>query len=461
MALAELERLDATRATETPSVDLLTQDHKSIRRDDYWRAIPAFREIDADTFHSHVFQMRHSVTSVGKLMRCLGNLVPEGFYQDVSAGLRQAPMSIRISPHILSLMDWNDPYSDPLRTQFLPLASQQLPDHPELLLDSLDEQGHAAVPGLIHRYPDRALFLALNTCPVYCRFCTRSYAVGLDTEGVEKLHLGVNPQRWTQAFAHIASRPELEDIVVSGGDTYNLKADHIRLIGETLLKIDHVRRIRFASKGPAVMPQKLLSDVDWTDALTRIVEMGRKLHKEVALHTHFNHPNEIAGITQDAMNLLMERGITVRNQTVLQRRVNDRPETMRLLIKRLSYLNAHPYYVFFHDLVRGVEDLRTTLDSGLQLEKEIRGVTAGFNTPTFVVDTMGGGGKRNAHSYEYYSRETGIAVFTSPAVQPGAYFLYFDPMDCLDDGVQERWQHPVQRRMMLDDALEAAQQAGR
>ena len=461
MALAELERLDTTRATVNPSVDLLTEDHRTIRRDDYWRAIPAFREIDAETFHSHVFQMRHSVTSVGKLMRCLEDLVPEGFYQDVSAGLRRAPMSIRISPHILSLIDWNDPYSDPLRTQFLPLASQQLPDHPELLLDSLNEQGHAPVPGLVHRYPDRALFLALNTCPVYCRFCTRSYAVGLDTEGVEKLHLGVNPQRWTQAFAYIASRPELEDVVVSGGDTYNLKADHIRLIGETLLKIDHVRRIRFASKGPAVMPQKLLSDIDWTDALTHVVEMGRKMHKEVVLHTHFNHPNEIAGITQDAMNLLMERGITVRNQTVLQRRVNDRAETMRLLIKRLSYLNVHPYYVFFHDLVRGVEDLRTTLDTGLQVEKQVRGATAGFNTPTFVVDTMGGGGKRNAHSYEHYNRETGIAVFTSPAVRPGAYFLYFDPMDCLDGEVQERWHHPAQRRMMMDDALDAAQEAGR
>lgn len=458
MELAGPDLIDRCAATSKPLVDSFALEHKNLRRDEFWRAIPAYAAVSAQEFHTHTFQSRNSITSVGKLMHTLGDRVPAEFYQDVTEGLRHAPMGIRISPYILSLIDWDNPYSDPIRAQFLPLSSRLLPDHPELRLDSLHEQADSPVPGLTHRYFDRALFLPLNSCPVYCRFCTRSYAVGLDTEEVEKVKLSANRDRWEQAFAYIASRPELEDVVVSGGDTYNLKSDQIQTIGETLLRMDQIRRIRFATKGPAVMPQKILTDTAWVDALTRVVEMGRKMHKEVAVHTHFNHPNEITGATQDAMNRLMERGITVRNQAVLQRGVNDAPETMRLLVRRLSYINVHPYYVFFHDLVQGVEDLRTTLSSGLQLEKYVRGTTAGFNIPTFVVDTMGGGGKRNAHSYEYYNRETGIAVFTSPAVRPGAYFFYFDPIDALDDAIQERWWDPAQRRQMMDEALETAKQ---
>ncbi len=455
MELAEPEVVDDCRWLEKPPAGL---EHRTLRRDEFWRGIPAYEKIDAEAFHSHVFQTRSSITSVDRLARVLGNRVPEAFYEDVRKGLRRSPMSIRISPYILSLIDWDDPYGDPLRTQFLPVASQQLPDHPELYLDALNEQGDAPVPGLTHRYPDRALFLALDTCPVYCRFCTRSYAVGLDTEEVEKVHLGVSRERWERVFAYIASRPELEDIVVSGGDVYNLKAEQMWLLGETLLKINQIRRFRFATKGPAVIPQKLLTDRAWTDALTGVVEMGRRMHKEVVLHTHFNHPAEITGVTQDAMDLLMERGITVRNQAVLQRGVNDDAATMNLLVKRLSYVNVQPYYVFFHDLVQGVEDLRTSLEAGLQVEKRVRGTTAGFNTPTFIVDTLGGGGKRDAHSYEYYNRETGVAVYTSPVVRPGAYFFYFDPIDCLDGEVRSRWADAVWRRQMMEEALAVAKQ---
>jgi lysine 2,3-aminomutase len=309
------------------------------------------------------------------------------------------------------------------------------------------------VPGLTHRYRDKALFLPQDSCPVYCRFCTRSYAVGSDTEGVEKLKLHANLARWEKAFAYIESRPELEDIVISGGDSYNLKADHIRLIGERLLKMPNIRRIRYATKGLCVMPQKILSDEPWVNALTSVVELGRTLHKDVVVHTHFNHPNEITGVTHNAVNRLTERGITVRCQTVLQRTVNDTSAAMQLHVRRLSYINVHPYYVFFHDMVPGVEDLRTSLASGLQLEKHVRGHTAGFNTPAFVVDTMGGGGKRDAHSFEHYNRATGIAVFTSPAVKPGKNFLYFDPLLTLDEEHQWRWTQPAERRAMIEEAL--------
>lgn len=439
-----------------PPVDPASLTHKALKRGRFWAHIPAYAEVDEATFLDHKWQSKHTITNVDKLLAAVRGLVSEDFIKDAAAGFERAPMSVRVSPYMLSLIDWSDPYNDPLRIQFVPVASRLLPDHPKLGLDSLHEQADAPVPGLTHRYVDKALFLPLDTCPVYCRFCTRSYAVGIDTGLVEKVGLQVNEERWRRAFAYIASRPELEDIVISGGDAYNLRAQQVRDIGETLLKMDNVRRMRFATKGPAVMPQKILTDTAWLDALTHVVETGRKLHKEVVLHTHFNHPNEITGITEAAMNVLMERGIFVRNQSVLQRRVNDSPETMALLVKRLGHVNVHPYYVYVHDLVKGVEDLRTTLQTALNIERRVRGSTAGFNTPTFVVDAPGGGGKRDAHSYEYYDRATGISVYTSPAVKSGQQFFYFDPIDLLPPEGRARWADPAQHEPMIEEARQAA-----
>jgi lysine 2,3-aminomutase len=279
--------------------------------------------------------------------------------------------------------------------------------------------------------------------------------VGVDTEEVEKVSLKANEERWKQAYAYIESRPELEDIVISGGDAYQLRAQQLEDIGMTLLAMPNVRRMRFATKGPAVMPQKILTDTAWTDALTRVVEKGRKLHKEVVLHTHFNHPNEITGITRDAMLRLFERGITVRNQSVLIRDVNDSRETMRLLVKRLGHVHVHPYYVYVHDMVKGAEDLRTTVQAAIDIEKFVRGSTAGFNTPTFVVDAPGGGGKRVCHSYEHYDRVTGISVFQAPSVKPGQPFLYFDPIDRLPEEGRRRWADPAQHEVMVSEALAA------
>jgi lysine 2,3-aminomutase len=432
--------------------------HRDLREDDYWRRIPGFRNVSRAEFETHLFQQRASVTSVAQLRGVLGDLAGDRFYSDLSEGIRNAPMALRISPHLLSLIDWNEPEADPIRAQFLPLRSRQMPDHPMLRLDSLAERRDSPVPGLTHRYPDKALFLPVDTCPVYCRFCTRSYAVGADTERVgEKVKLHANHARWEEAFAYISAHPGLEDVVVSGGDSYNLRPDHLELIGRRLLSIRHVRRIRYATKGLCVLPQKILSDQRWTDALTRVVEEARRLHKTAVVHTHFNSAREIVGVTQRAMNLLVERGITVRCQTVLQRGVNDTPEAMRLLVKRLGFINIQPYYVYFHDMVPGVEDLRTSLREGLEVEKRVRGVTAGFHTPAFVVDTMGGGGKRDAHSYEHYDRENGVAVFTSPAVKPGQKFLYFDPLSSLDPEVRSRWLSPGEPERIVNEALRQAE----
>ncbi len=458
MALTTLKPVQAV-AEEAPKVkppvDASTLEHRDLLRGEFWREIPSYKDVTEAQFLDHNWQAKHSITKPKKLLEELEGLVSEAFIEDVARGFQRSPMSVRVSPYLLSLVNWADPYNDPLRIQFIPVGSKLLPDHPKLEMDSLHEQSDAPVPGLTHRYPDKALFLALDTCPVYCRFCTRSYAVGIDTERLEKVQLKVNQDRWDRIFDYIRSRPELEDIVISGGDVYNLRADQLRHLGMSLLEMDNIRRMRFASKGPAIMPQKLLTDTAWTDALTEVVERGRELHKEVVLHTHFNTAREITGITQDAINLLFERGITVRNQSVMQRGVNDTVEEMQLLVKRMSYINVHPYYVYMHDLVRGVEDLRVTVEQGIEVEKHVRGVTAGYNTPTIVVDAPGGGGKREIHSYEHYDPETGISVYTAPAVKEG-YFLYYDPIDLLPTKTQKRWAKPAEQTKMINAALRAA-----
>ena len=439
-----------------PPVDASHFEYKNLRGGEFWRDIPAYKDIDEATFLDHLWQQKHSVKTAEELLNTIKDAASPEFIEDARIAFHKAPMAVRVSPYAISLINWKNPVDDPIRRQFIPLASTLLEDHPRLTLDSLHEQDDSPVPGLVHRYVDKALFLPLNTCPVYCRFCTRSYAIGPDTEEVDKISLAKTPAQWQQAFDYIAQRPELEDIVISGGDTYQLPPKNIELIGNALLDISHVRRMRFATKGPAIMPMKIITHTEWLDALTSIVDRGRKLGKDVVLHTHFNAPEDITEITQRAMAMLFERGIFVRNQSVLIRGVNDTPERMQLLVKRLGHIGVHPYYVYMHDMVRGVEELRTTIGTAIATEKFVRGSTAGFNTPTFVCDAPGGGGKRDVHSFEYYDRENGIAVYAAPSVKPGRAFLYFDPVDQLSAEAQLRWKNPEIAEQMIHEALQRA-----
>jgi len=437
-------------------VEIDDLEHRQFDETRFWEKIPAFRSATHEEFMDFRFQNKKSVVSMKQLREVIEGVASEEFIQDVEKGMAIAPMNMRISPYLISLIDWDNPYDDPIRVQFIPVASTRLPDHPKLSLDSLHEQDDSPTPGLVHRYPDKVLFLPLDVCPVYCRFCTRSYAIGSDNGDVEKVSYRYSPKRWNDAFAYLASRPEVEDVVISGGDAYNLSPTHLEHIGMTLLSIPHIRRIRFASKGPAVMPMKILTDHAWTDMLEKIVDEGRKRCKEVCLHTHFNTVNEITDITRQAMNELFRRGIKVRNQAVMIRGVNDGEGQMETLVKQLAYMNVQPYYVYQHDLVKGVEELRTTIAQTEEIERLVRGSTAGFNTPTFVTDVPGGGGKRDLHSYDYYDRETGISVYRSPAVDEDKVYLYFDPIDQLPEEGQARWANPDEHDKMIEEAIETA-----
>ena len=453
------ETFENLQAVEIPEhlrdmIELTDIEHREFNNKMFWQKIPYFKDVTREEFMDVQFQNQNTATKVDHLDELLEDLVDPEFLEDVKKGMSEAPMNIRVSPYILSLIDWNKPYEDPLRRQFIPVASTRLEDHPKLQLDSLSEQQDSPVPGLVHRYFDKALFLPLDVCPVYCRFCTRSYAIGSDTDLVTKISFKAVPKKWYGAFAYLASRPEIEDVVVSGGDTYMLIPDRLKQIGETLLSIPHIRRIRFASKGPAVLPMKILSDQAWTDALVSVVDMGREKGKDVVLHTHFNSANEITSITRDAMQLLFKRGITVRNQSVLLKGVNDDVDEMIHLVRKLSYMNVQPYYVYQHDMVKGMEEMRTRIEDTVELERMVRGATAGFNTPLFVMDAPGGGGKRDVHSFDYYDQVTGISTYRSPTVDEDKVYLYFDPINQLPEEGQELWKNPDNHEKMIQEALE-------
>ena len=430
--------------------------HRHFRTDDFWTTIPGWKDVTREEFSDHMWQMKNSIKKVEQVKTVLGELCTDKFYQDMLDGQHKTPMNIRITPYVFALIDWSDPDNDPLRKQFLPIGSQFLPDHPYYEADSLHEDVDSPVPGLTHRYYDKVLFLPTTICPVYCSYCTRSRLIGGSTETVEKETYGVNTARMEAAFEYIRNTPQIEDVVISGGDAFMLTSKQLTYIGESLLNIPHIRRIRFATKGVAIYPQKVTSDHVWFQALCDIHKMGKDMGKSVVVHTHFSSPKEITIFSKLAMDRLFAAGIIVRNQAVLQEGVNDNINDMVLLIRQMEYINVQPYYVYIHDMVPGCEHFRTTIAEAVALEKAMRGTTAGFNTPTFVCDAPGGGGKRHVASYEYYDEENGISVWTAPNVKPGEVFFYFDPIRKLSPEAQARWADPDKREQMIADAKKKA-----
>ncbi|KAL5329830.1 hypothetical protein ACEPPN_003349 [Leptodophora sp. 'Broadleaf-Isolate-01'] len=463
---SELNSTADVEAVATPAYHIGSK----FNRTPYWQKIGRWKDIPEDQFLSYRWNTAKDVQGKMKLYDFLNEMLPEkipateqhdptitreDFITDVMDGIAMAPMSIRLTPHILASIDWNNPLNDPLSRQFIPKKSTFQPDHPKLTLDSLHEQEDSPCEGLVHRYTDKCLFLASSHCPLYCRYCTRSYAVGADTETISKASLKPKRARWNAMLDYIANTPTIHDVVISGGDSYSLAPDHLRMIGDRLLDIDHVRRFRVATKGLCVSPSRTLDPNDgWTDELIRLSNIGRQRGKHVALHTHFNHPNEFSWVTREAAQKLFQNSVIVRNQSVLLKGVNDTPETMGKLIRELGDNNiipvSHPvplrvrlpsnrslpqYYVYAGDMVKGVEDLRTPLQTILDLECQLRGSIAGFLMPQFVVDLPGGGGKRLASSYQTYDRTTGVSTFVAPAVQGKGkvdrVYEYFDPLASL------------------------------
>ena len=411
-----------------------------------WTRFKPWERVSSGEFEDNGWQDRNAITRLAQLKSVLDGVASSELLGEIEAGLGRCGMSIRLNPYILCLIDWSRAETDPIRRQFLPMRCEQEDDHPCLEVDSLAERRHSPVTSIVHRYPDKVLFLVTSVCPVYCQYCTRSYAVGQDTQLIQKDHV-TSAQNWLPALDYIRSHPQIEDVVVSGGDLARLKPAHVRSLGNALLDIDHVRRIRLATKVLSVQPMKILSDHDWLAAVLELVARARSTFKDVCLHTHFNHPNEVTAVVEAAMRRLHENGVFVRNQSVLLRGVNDDATTLRSLIKRLGRINIHPYYVYLCDMVKATEHFRLPLRAAQRLEKEVRGATAGFNTPLFIVDTPSG--KRDVHSAEFHESEYGVSGFVSPTVAAGQMRYYFDPIRSLGYGAARKWARPDAQQSIL------------
>jgi lysine 2,3-aminomutase len=411
-----------------------------------WTRFKVWEGVSRGEFEDSAWQDRNAITRLPQLKVALDGMVSAHVIEELEAGLSKTGMSIRLYPYMMSLIDWSNAETDPIRRQFLPMRCEQEDDHPCLEVDSLAERQHSPVTSIVHRYPDKVLFLVTSVCPVYCQYCTRSYAVGQDTQLIQKDHV-TSAQNWLPALDYIRSNAQIEDVVVSGGDLARLKPAHIRSLGNALLDIEHVRRIRLATKVLSVQPMKVLSDQDWLTAVLELVVRGRSMFKDVCLHTHFNHPSEVTALAEAAMRRLHEQGVFVRNQTVLLRGVNDDAAILRSLIKGLGRINIHPYYVYLCDMVKATEHFRLPLKTAQRLEKDVRGTTAGFNTPLFIVDTPSG--KRDVHSAEFHDGEFGVSGFISPAVAAGEMRYYFDPIRSLGYAAAKAWALPHARESIL------------
>jgi len=281
-----------------------------------------------------------------------------------------AQFKIRINPYTLSLIKAK---GDPIYKQFVP-DSRELEDCCGME-DPLAEDGDSPVPGIVHRYPDRVLFLVSHECASYCRFCTRKRMVG----DFEKMH----PRFIENGLDYIRQHPEIRDVIVSGGDPLLLSDARLEFILKGLRAIPHVEIVRIGTRVPSVLPQRVT---------VRLVRMLKKYHP-LFMNVHFNHPDEITPEASRALKLLADAGIPLGTQTVLLKGVNDDPAIMKTLMQKLLANRVRPYYIYQADMISGTAHLRTRVEKGLEIIKSLRGWTSGLAVPHFVIDSPGGGGK--------------------------------------------------------------------
>lgn len=274
-----------------------------------------------------------------------------------------------------------DYYAALIKTPDDAIGKQCLPDMRELedstqCPDPLDEASLSPVPGLIHRYPDRVVLLVSNRCAVYCRFCMRKRMVGSGDAPMGEADLGT-------ALAYIAAHPEIRDVILSGGDPLMLDDESLVKVLTGLRAIPHVSIIRIGTRIPATLPARI------TPELCSLLKRFHPLY----INTHFNHPAELTGESARACGLLADAGIPLGNQTVLLRGVNDSVETMRSLMTGLLALRIKPYYLHQMDLVQGTAHFRTSVRTGLEIVRGLRGHVSGLAVPHYVIDLPGGKGK--------------------------------------------------------------------
>lgn len=316
-------------------------------------------------------QARNAVSSLEQLERALV-LTPgerEGTRRALEAGL---PLSI--TPYYLGLCDKHDE-RDPIRLQCVPRIEESDTIEGDLV-DPLGEEAHSPAPNLIQRYPDRALLLVTDRCSVYCRFCTRSRLVGQDGGARSE-------ERLRPAIEWLRAHPEVREVILSGGDPLVMSTARLQRVLDLVRSVPSVDLLRVGTRAPVVLPMRI------TNTLCRTLRGFAPLW----VMTHFNHPRELTPQARAACERLVDHGIPVMNQSVLLRGVNDDTATLDALFRGLVRVRVRPYYLLQSDVMRGTGHLRTPLERGLGIMRELQGRLSGIALPKFIVDTPGGRGK--------------------------------------------------------------------
>lgn len=315
------------------------------------------------------WQIRHRIRTPEQLMSYLPVLRNR---QELTAVIKKYPLAI--TPYYASLIQRPD-NTDPIFQICVPQA-EELFSPSCLSEDPLEENEDMPVPGLVHRYPDRALVIVTTMCASYCRHCTRKRIAGTR-------ECSISVHRLRQVTEYLSAHPEISDVIISGGDPLTMPTESIEAVLSSIRSVESVQIIRIGTRVPVVLPMRI------TDEL---VGMLRKYHP-LWINTHFNHPNELTAEASEACRRLADAGIPMGNQTVLLRGVNDSAQIIEKLCRGLVRIRVRPYYLYQCDLVRGVEHFRTPLSRGIEIIEYMRGRVSGVAIPSFVVDAPHGGGK--------------------------------------------------------------------
>ena len=367
-------------------------------------AVPSGAEaaIDGGPSSDWRHQAQHAVTTLEALEAAitLSDDEREGVRHALAGGF---PMGI--TPYYLGLCDPEDP-ACPIRLQCIPRSAERS-TVPGDLVDPLGEVAHEVAANLVQRYPDRALLLVHDRCAVYCRVCTRSRMVGKDG-GARSL------ARLQPALDYLRSHPAIEDVIVSGGDPAMLSDGRIAEILDRLADIDHIQTVRFATRAPVTLPQRI--DAGFVAALRH--------HPALWVMTHFNHPRELSVLATSALDRLADAGVPVMNQTVLLAGVNDDPGVLAPLFRTLTRHRTRPYYLLQADPVQGSAHLRTPLGRGIEIMAALQGRLSGIALPKLIVDTPGGLGKVPIGPDYIAARREGATDLRTPF---GEVVRYLDP----------------------------------
>lgn len=316
------------------------------------------------------WQLAHRITTPLALQKLL-RLGPEELAA-CNGGSDGLPLAV--TPYYLGLLDTTDP-TQPLRRTMVPTVQERLRS-PGEAADPLAEEHDSPVPGIVHRYPDRALFLVTDYCSAYCRYCTRSRLVGR-RKGL------LSRQQLQQGLDYIARTPALRDVIISGGDPLTMDDAALEWLLRALRRIPHVEVVRIGTKTPAVLPQRITRS---------LVRMLRKYHP-LWMSLHCTHPDELTPAMAEACTRLADAGIPLGSQTVLLKGINDSPETLGTLYRGLLRIRVRPYYLYQCDPILGSAHFRTPVSTGLACIQGLRGHTSGYAVPHYVIDAPGGGGK--------------------------------------------------------------------